>query len=128
VGSSADVSGVRFRVPWITSALAERSREDAMCLIREVLRCKPGKVRPMVENFRVISKALIDIGEKPLRLLTDASGEPFWTVVAETEVERIDEYFAIEQKLMANDRLRHTLGDYHDLVESGRREIFRVES
>jgi hypothetical protein len=99
-----------------------------MYLIREVLRCKPGKVRPMVENFRVISKALTDIGEKPLRLLTDASGEPFWTVVAETEVERIDDYFALEQKLMANDRLRNTLGDYHDLVESGRREIFRVES
>ena len=29
-----------------------------MYVIREVLHCKPGKVRPMVEKFRAISAAL----------------------------------------------------------------------
>ena len=29
---------------------------------------------------------------------------------------------------MANEKLRQIMADYHDLVESGRREIFRVES
>lgn len=28
---------------------------------------------------------------------------------------------------MANDVLRKTMADYHDLVDSGRREIFRLE-
>ena len=28
---------------------------------------------------------------------------------------------------MANDKLRKTMADYHDLVESGRREIYRLE-
>jgi hypothetical protein len=99
-----------------------------MYVIREVLHCKPGKVRPMVEKFRGISAALKEMGQEPLRLLTDVSGEPFWTIVAEARVEKIDDFFALEQKLMANERLRETMADYHDLVESGRREIFRVES
>ena len=29
---------------------------------------------------------------------------------------------------MANETLRKTMADYHDLVDSGRREIYRVES
>ena len=99
-----------------------------MYVIREVLHCKPGKVRQMVEKFRAISKVLKEIGHEPLRLLTDVTGEPFWTIVAEAKVERIDDFFAIEQQLMANETLRNTMADYHDLVESGRREIYRIES
>jgi hypothetical protein len=29
---------------------------------------------------------------------------------------------------VANETLRKTMADYHDLVESGRREIYRIES
>ena len=98
-----------------------------MYVIREVLHCKPGKVRPMVEKFGALSNVLTENGQAPLRLLTDVAGEPFWTIVAEAQVERIDDFFALEQKLMANETLRKTMADYHDLVESGRREIYRVE-
>jgi hypothetical protein len=99
-----------------------------MYVIREVLHCKPGNVRPMVEKFRGISAALKEMGQEPLRLLTDVCGEPFWTIVAEAKVETIDDFFAFEQKLMANETLRKTMADYHDLVESGRREVYRIES
>ena len=99
-----------------------------MYVIREVLHCKPGKVRPMVDKFRAISRALTEMGHEPMRLLTDVTGEPFWTIVAEASVERIDDFFAVEQKLMTNESLRKTMADYHELVESGRREIYRVES
>ena len=99
-----------------------------MYVIREVLHCKPGKVRPMVEKFKAISSALEGLGHEPLRLLTDVTGEPFWTVVAEARVEKVDDFFAIEQTLMANPSLRETMADYHELVEKGRREIYRVES
>lgn len=99
-----------------------------MYVIREVLHCKPGKVRQMVEKFRAISNVLKEIGQEPLRLLTDVAGEPFWTIVAEAKVETIDQFFAVEQQLMANEILRQTMADYHDLVESGRREIYRIES
>ena len=99
-----------------------------MYVIREVLHCKPGKVRPMIEKFRGMSEALKHMGQEPLRLLTDVSAEPFWTIVAEARVEKIDDFFAFEQKLMTNESLREMMADYHDLVDSGRREIYRVES
>jgi hypothetical protein len=99
-----------------------------MYVIREVVNCKPGKVRQMVEKFRAISTALSDMGQEPLRVLTDVTGEPFWTIVAEAKVEKIDDFFAMEQSLRANDALRTALADYHDLVDRGRREIYRIES
>jgi hypothetical protein len=99
-----------------------------MYVIREVLHCKPGKVRQMVEKFRGISTALKEMKQEPLRLLTDVTGEPYWTIVAEARVERIDDFFAMEQQLTANETLRKTMADYHDLVESGRREIYRIEN
>jgi hypothetical protein len=99
-----------------------------MYVIREVLQCKPGKVRQMAEKFRAISRALQEMGHEPMRLLTDVTGEPFWTIVAEARVEKIDDFFAVEQKLTANESVRKVMADYHDLVESGRREIYRVES
>ena len=99
-----------------------------MYVIREVLQCKPGKVRQMAEKFKAISHALQEMGHEPMRLLTDVTGEPFWTIVAEAKVEKIDDFFAVEQKLTANESVAKAMADYHDLVESGRREIFRVES
>ncbi len=99
-----------------------------MYVIREVLNCKPGKVRQMVEKFKSISTALTEMGQEPLRVLTDVTGEPYWTIVAEARVERIDDFFAMEQKLATNETLRKTMADYHDLVDRGRREIYRLET
>ena len=99
-----------------------------MYVIREVLNCKPGKVRQMVEKFKQISMVLKEMGHEPMRLFTDVTGEPYWTIVAEATVEKIDDFFTIEQTLMANETLRKAMADYHDLVASGRREIYRLES
>ena len=99
-----------------------------MYVIREVLNCKPGKVRQMVEKFRSISTVLTELGQEPLRVLTDVTGEPFWTIVAEARVEKIEDFFAMEQKLTSDETLRTTMADYHDLVDRGRREIYRLES
>lgn len=98
-----------------------------MYVIREVVNCKPGKVRLMVEGFRVLSAALEARGQAPMRLLTDVSGDPFWTLVAEAEVERIEDFFALEQEIMADEEVREAMDGYHDLVRGGRREIYRVE-
>jgi hypothetical protein len=99
-----------------------------MYVIREVLNCKPGKVRPMVEKFRSISAVLKELGQEPLRVLTDVTGEPYWTIIAEAKVEKIDDFFAMEQTLAANETVGKVMADYHDLVASGRREIYRIES
>ena len=99
-----------------------------MYVIREVLNCKPGKVRQMVEKFRSISTVLEGMGQEPLRVLTDVAGEPYWTIVAEARVDKIDDFFAMEQNLGSNETLRKTMADYHELVDRGRREIYRLES
>jgi len=99
-----------------------------MYVIREVLNCKPGKVRQMVDKFTQISMVLKDLGHEPMRILTDVTGEPYWTVIAEAKVEKIDDFFSMEQKLTTNETLRKTMADYHDLVDRGRREIYRLES
>ena len=98
-----------------------------MYIIREVLNCKPGKVRPLMDRFRVLSAGLQATGRPPLRLLTDVSGEPFWTLIAEVSVDTVDEFFKVEESLMGNESVRNAMNGYHELVESGRREIYRVE-
>ncbi len=99
-----------------------------MYVVREILNCKPGRVRALAEKFRVMSTALEELGERPLRILTDVASEPFWTLVAEASVEGIDDFFGLERRLMDDARVRGAMADYHDLVVSGRREIFRIES
>jgi len=99
-----------------------------MYLVREIVQCKPGKVRQMLGKFKVISSTLHNMGHDPFRLLTDVTGEPFWTLVAEISVEHLDDFFAMEEKLMTHEAIRQAMADYHDLVASGRREIYRIES
>jgi hypothetical protein len=66
-------------------------------------------------------------GMQPFRLLTDVSGEQFWTVVAETEAEDISEFFGREAEIMADEAFGEAMAGYHDLVADGRREIYKVE-
>lgn len=99
-----------------------------MYIIREVLSCKPGKVRPLVDKFRTLSRALEETGRPPLRLLTDVSGERFWTLIAEVTVNSVDEFFGVENELMGKESVQRAMSDYHELVASGRREVYRVEA
>jgi len=99
-----------------------------MYIIREVMRCKPGKVRDMVNKFKGLSGIMQKMGLNGFRVLTDVSGEPFWTVIAEIEVDNLNDFVALEEKVMANDDARKLMGGYHELVDSGRREIFKAES
>ena len=99
-----------------------------MFIIREVMQCKPGKVRPLMEKFKAFSSAVQDLGGPPLRLLTDVSGEHFWTLVIEVPVEAIGDFFAMEERLMTNAAVGKIMAGYHDFVEHGRREVYRVES
>ena len=83
-----------------------------MYVIREVLHCKPGKVRTMVEKFRSISTVLTDLGHEPLRLLTDVSGEPFRVFVRNPAT--IDQLIQLQQGFafasIPNGRLRRGPG------------------
>ena len=99
-----------------------------MYIVREILNCKPGKVRPMIENFEAISAALRDMGRQPLRLMTDVTGEPFWTLVVEATVETVEDFFEMERTVTARESIQKRMAGYHEMVQSGRREVYRIES
>jgi hypothetical protein len=101
--------------------------EDPMYLVREVVHCRPGKVREMTNKFKQLSEVMDRVGGKSMRLLTDVSGAPFWTLVAETEVETLDAFWQLESDVMADSEAQAAMSGYHDLVRDGRREFYRIE-
>ncbi len=99
-----------------------------MLLIRDIMYCRPGQARPMVEKFVALSKAGAKLGFKEMRVMTDVSAERFWTVVAEMEVPSLQEYEAMMAKSTAMKEFQDIMKGYHDLVENGRREIYKLEN
>ena len=92
------------------------------------MHCKPGMVRPMVEKFKELAKVMKKLGYKsPVRILTDVSGERYWTVVVAQEVESLEQYAELSRKTMTDKNLQKVMKDYHDLVVSGHREIYQIE-
>lgn len=98
-----------------------------MFVIRDVMTCKPGKVGELVKKFSAINPVMERLGYKPARILTDVSGEPFWTAVFELEAPTLDAFRDMEAKVMADKEAQGAMGGYHELVVSGRREIFKLE-
>ena len=102
-----------------------------MYLIREIMYCKPGKVRPMVEKFTAMAQLSEKVGMPPMRIMTDFCAEQYWTVVAEMEVPNLQAF----ESMMSNPqgsaedlkKFEEIMKGYHDLVERGRREIYKIE-
>ena len=63
-----------------------------MLLIREVFHCRPGKVRPLIEKFQAMNRIMANAGQGNMRLMTDFSGERYWTLVAEFETPGMAEF------------------------------------
>lgn len=98
-----------------------------MLLIREIMYCKPGKVRPLVEKFLAMSKLGERKGRGKMRVMTDVSAERYWTLVAEMEVPSMEAFMAMGQDDEDAEAFEEIMEGYHDLVESGRREIYTIE-
>ena len=98
-----------------------------MLLIREVMYCKPGKVRPLVEKFVAMSKLNEKKGMPKMRVITDVCAEQYWTVIGEFEVESIDAFMAMMQNPDDAKEFDAIMTGYHELVDTGRREIYKLE-
>ena len=46
-----------------------------MYLIREIMYCKPGKVRPLVDKFKVMNELGVKMGMPKMRVMTDFCAE-----------------------------------------------------
>ena len=98
-----------------------------MYVVREIMHCRPSKVRPMVEKFKAMSGVMEKLSMSGFRILTDVSGPPYWTVTAELEVEDLGAFFKMDDKAFADAGAAEIMAGYHDLVDHGRREIYKVE-
>jgi hypothetical protein len=102
-----------------------------MLLIREVMYCKPGKVRPMVEKFLAMAKLNEQMGMGKMRVMTDFCAERYWTIVSEFEVASMQAFEEMMQGHGANPEqmkeFETIMKGYHDLIEYGRREIYKIE-
>ena len=103
-----------------------------MYVIREVMYCKPGKVRAMVDKFKAMSKLNPKFGMPKMRIMTDFCAEQYWTVVAEMEVDslaKFEEMMGMPQGTADDAKeFEKIMQGYHDLVDHGKREIYKVES
>src|SRR5687768_2148902 len=102
-----------------------------MLLIREVMYCKPGKVRPMVEKFLAMAKLNEKLGMGKMRMMTDLCTDRYWSFVSAYEVESMN---AFEDMISgagmskeAGKLLAEIMKGYHDLVHHGKREIYKIE-
>lgn len=102
-----------------------------MLLIREVMFCKPGKVRPVVEKFLAMAKLSEKMGMGKMRVMTDVCAERYWTIVAEFDVPNMQAFEAMMsgqgQSAEAQKEFETIMKGYHDFVEYGRREIYKIE-
>jgi hypothetical protein len=104
-----------------------------MLIIRETMYCKPGKVRPLVEKFVAMSKLMQENGMASMRIMTDVATDRYWTCVAEMEVASLSEFENMMSGMgNASDevgkKMEELMKGYHDLVDVGRREIYRLEN
>jgi hypothetical protein len=103
-----------------------------MLLIREIMYCKPGKVRPLVEKFQAMSKLSEKLGMGKMRVMTDVSAERYWTLVSEMEVPSLKAFEEMFEPTGKNEKdmkeFEKIMEGYHDLVLQGRREIYKIET
>ena len=99
-----------------------------MYIIREVMHCKPGKVKLMVEKFKTMKVLMEKSGGPKMRFMTDVSAERYWTIVTEMEVETLDNFMSMGD-MSEDDKkaMGEIMKDYHELVLRGRREIYKLE-
>jgi hypothetical protein len=102
-------------------------QEDSMFLVRDIMYCKPGQARPMVQKFLALEKLGQKMGFGSMRVMTDVSAERYWTVVTEIEVESLEKYAETTRKSMELKEFQEAMKGYHDLVDHGRREIYSIE-
>jgi|SRR5215831_10544702 hypothetical protein len=98
-----------------------------MFLVRDIMFCKPGQARPMVQKFLALDKLGRQMGFGTMRVMTDVSSERYWMVVSEMEVESLEKHGEMMKKSMESKEFQEAMKGYHDLVIEGRREIYTIE-
>lgn len=94
-----------------------------MYVIRDIFNTKPGKAKELVAMFKKSIPFLKKEGINS-RVMTDTVAA-YWTVIFESETDDLGKYFGMAQKRIPE--MEAAMKGYMDLVNGGRREIFKVE-
>lgn len=97
-----------------------------MYLVREVLKCKPGRAKDLVAMFKESFKHMDDSGFFNARVMTDTA-TTYWTVVAEFEVKSPGDIWEGHEKLGQRKEFSESMKGYMDCVQGGHREVFKIE-
>lgn len=97
-----------------------------MFVIRDVFRAKAGKGKELVSKFKNAAALMPKEGVNTRRILTDTVAK-YWTIVMETEVEKLDTYFEMLGTRPSNPKAEEAMKGYTDMVEGGYREILHLE-
>ena len=98
-----------------------------MYVIRDIFQAKPGKARALAAVFNKNNAYLL--GEKVISrgiVMTDVVAK-YWTVVSQVEVEDLHRYTDLTRGYTSSPEVAEIFRGYMDLIESGHREIFRIE-
>jgi len=118
--------------PAAAVSLETMNSETLMYLVREIMYCKPGKVRAMVDKFTAMSKLSEKVGMPKMRIMTDMCAERYWTIVSEMEVPSLEAFDNMMRNPQSSPedmkKLEKIMDGYHDLVDHGKREIYKIEA
>jgi hypothetical protein len=97
-----------------------------MYQVRDVFRCKPGKAKDLAARFKELVPSLErDDHFTNCRVMVDAVAD-YWTVVIEAEFEKLEDFERHMTEFGRRPEVARVLAGYMDLVEGGRREIYRI--
>jgi len=98
-----------------------------MFLVRDVFKTKPGKSGALAKIFKQANEHLLGMdGFRNPQVMTDMVG-PYWTVVNQIEVDSIERYTSMSRTFTSKPEVAALFKGYMELVESGYREIFKIE-
>jgi hypothetical protein len=67
-----------------------------------------------------------------MRIMTDFCADQYWTLVAEMEVQDLQSFERMMSSPQGSDedmkKFEEIMKGYHDLVDRGKREIYKLES
>jgi quinol monooxygenase YgiN len=98
-----------------------------MIVIRNTFHCKPGKAKELVTKLKASGKAMKSAKLiAGFRVMTDTAAT-FWTVVLETEHASLEAWESAFPQYGSHAKIQAAMEGYMELVESGRREIWKLE-
>ena len=97
-----------------------------MVVVRDIFRTKPGKAKDLVQRFKKSMPYMEGPGFQGMRVMTDMVAN-YWTVVVESQVDDLATFEKQMRNMGSKPELGEIMKGYMDSVESGYREIFKIE-